>query len=102
MPYKAVQCLAVVSGLIAVCRSAVRLPLAVWNFFVKVCRRPGFGKIIAEFLTEVAVLVTVFPALYTIIQKGRSNVTGLLVVGSLALSVVCLFVAGIINMYLKE
>jgi len=92
----------VISGLLAFYRSVVGFPRVVWAFLVKAFFTKNFAKIVIEFLTEVSVLVLVFPTLDMIIQKGKSNVTGLLIIGSFALSVVCLFLAGIISMYLKE
>jgi hypothetical protein len=55
----------------------------------------AFIKIGIEFLTEVAVLVVVFPVLDTIIQRGQSNVTRGMVVGSFGLSIACIVLAGI-------
>ena len=78
-------------------RRAMRLLRTIWAFLVRVCLCKGFGRIVAEFLTEVAVLVLVFPILDTIIQKGQSNVTKSLVILSVVLTVSCLFVAGIIS-----
>lgn len=71
-------------------------------FFVKAFAHRSFRKITVEFLTEVAVLVLVFPTLDTVIEKGQSKVTGPLVFGSVVITVVCLLVAGIISMRDRE
>jgi hypothetical protein len=92
----------VISGLIAVCRNVLRLPHTVWTFCIRVFNCRGFAKIIKEFLTEVAVLVLVFPTLDVIIQKGASNVSKSIVLLSLTVTALCLFAAGIISMMLGE
>ena len=91
-----------ISGLIAVYGNAVRLLVTIWTFFVRVFNCKGFAKIIREFLTEVAVLVLVFPTLDVIIQKGASNVTKPIVLLSLTVTALCLFAAGIISMMTRE
>jgi hypothetical protein len=68
----------------------------------KIYFRRGFLKIVAEFLTEVAVLVLVFPYLDTVIQKGQSNVTSGLVVGSVIVAVGCLLIAGFISFFASK
>jgi hypothetical protein len=92
----------VISGLIARYRSVVGFPRVAWAFLVKAFFNRNFAQIVVEFLTEVAVLVLVFPTLDTIIERGSSKVTGPIVYGSIATTVGCLFVAGIISMHLKE
>ena len=73
-----------------------------WSFAVSVARRSDFARITVDFLTEVAVLVMVFPTLDTIIEKGQSKVTRGLVIWSVAIALICLFMAGIISMFGKE
>jgi hypothetical protein len=85
----------VISGIIAGYKSTKKWRLAANNFFTRISVQRGFIKIFIEFLTEVAVLVLVFPTLDTIIEQGKSKVTKSMVFGSVAIAFVCLFVAGI-------
>lgn len=64
-------------------------------FFGKVSVQRAYIKIAEVFLTEVAVLVAIFPILDTVIEQGQSKVTRSLVWGSIALAVSCLLLAGI-------
>lgn len=89
---------AVISDLIGRYRSLIRLFPLIRGFLHKAFIHRTFAKITVEFLTEVAVLVLVFPTLDTIINKGQSKVTLPLVIGSLLVTVLCLFLAGIISM----
>jgi|HubBroStandDraft_3_1064219.scaffolds.fasta_scaffold1984088_1 hypothetical protein len=57
----------------------------------------GFRKVASEFLTEVGVLVFVFPVVDTLVQFGREKVTALLALGSLAGSVACFLLAVILK-----
>jgi len=93
----------VTSGLIAPLRERIEgLLWDIWAKFLAVILRRSFLAIVVQFLTEVAVLVMVFPTLDTVIEKGQSKVTLSLIIGSVALSLSCLFLAGIISMYSRE
>jgi hypothetical protein len=71
-------------------------------FVLRVFREGGLAEKSATFLTEVAVLVLVFPILDTIVEKGQSKVTPSLVIWSILIAVGCLFLAGVISMIAKE
>jgi hypothetical protein len=67
----------------------VALPIGVFS-------HPRFADIAQEFFTEAAVLVFVFPVLDTVVQFGRAKVTWRLTAGSVGVTVLLLFCAGII------
>ena len=94
--------LPVISGLIAGYRAGMDMLHSIWVFLLKAFGHRSFAKITVEFLTEVSVLVFVFPTLDTIINHGQSKVSKAVVLGSLAITVVCLSVAGIISMLDRE
>ena len=58
---------------------------------------PGFRKIVSEFFLEAGVLWFVFPVLDTIVQFGAHKVTLKMTVGSIAIAVGCLFLAGLFS-----
>ena len=73
-----------------------------YRFGSQVRVQRAFIKIVIEFLTEVGVLVMVFPILDTVIQRGQSNVTRKLLIGSICLSVACILVAGLMAGIISE
>jgi hypothetical protein len=93
---------AVISALIAGYHSVVKVLSTGWMLLLRVFRRGEFAERSIEFLTEVAVLVFVFPILDTLIEKGQSKVTRLLVIWSILIPVGCLFLAGVISTINKE
>jgi len=92
----------VISELITGLHNVLRFLIAVRTFFLRMVLNRRFPRIIIEFLTEVGVLLMVFPMLDTVIEKGESKVTGGLVAGSLLITVFCLLAAGVISMYERE
>lgn len=90
------------SALHKLIRAATRILVSAHTFIVRAFYHRNFAKITTEFLTEVAVLVLVFPTLDRIVEKGQSGVTRPLVIGSFAISLVCLFAAGVISMYDRD
>jgi hypothetical protein len=90
----------VVSGLIAGYESAVKLGITLGGITRVLFRRlflhSNFRKVAAEFFTEVAVLVFVFPILDTIVQFGARGVTWQLGAGSIAGAILALLVAAIL------
>lgn len=74
---------------------------SVWDFFCRVFVRKSVAKIGIQFLTEVGVLVLVFPMLDTVIENGR-RITRSIVAISVAIAVVCFIVAAILSMLAGE
>ena len=83
-----------ISGLIAGYEAILAAWASARDFFGLASVKRSFAKILIEFLTEVAVLVLVFPMLDTIVET-QSKVTGLMVFVSIGIAGFCLLIAGI-------
>jgi len=79
----------------------MKFPPVAWDFLRKVFVRRSVAKIGVEFLTEVGVLVLVFPMLDTIIENGK-KITRSLVATSVAIAVMCFIIAAILSMLAGE
>ena len=86
-----------ISGLIFGYTTFTKLFLKIIGVFAERFADGGFRSVAAEFFTEVAVLVFVFPIVDTIVQFGREKVTVLLALGSIAGSVICFLLAVILK-----